>query len=235
MSWTPKATLVLALVVGAVVLGGVAVPLTNHPKFCAGCHNIAPSYESWVASSHKEVTCVACHVRPTVEGWIHDKAWAGTRDVAIYLFGTPTDAHNLKASVETNICLDCHQNILRMSEVAPRDLPPPVKDVGLVMSHRKHMDAFKSRGQGEGCTTCHSGVVHDKPIKGYPIVIPRGHVSGDSKPWFPDHPDGSHLRTRALNDCFRCHDGKAEYQSRVLDRKCETCHLPDKIKDYLSF
>lgn len=234
MNWTSRTTILLVLVAGAIVLGGVAIPLTNHPKFCASCHNITPSYDSWVKSSHKEVTCVACHVRPGIEGWIHDKAWAGTKDVAIYLFSTPTDAHDLKAKVDSSLCFDCHQHVLRTSEVAPRDLPAPVKDVGLVMSHRKHMEAFGVRGQGEGCTTCHAGVVHDQPIKGYPIVVPRGHVSADIKPWNPEYPEGSHLHTRALNDCFRCHDGKAEHQGRVLDRKCETCHLPDKIKDFLS-
>lgn len=230
-----KVTLILALIVGAVALGGLAIPLTNHPKFCASCHMITPSYDSWVASSHKEVTCIACHVRPGIEGWIHDKAWAGTKDVAIYLFGTPTDAHNLSASVDSNVCLSCHQDILRRSEVAPRDLPQPVRDVGLVMSHRKHMEAFAVRSKKEGCTSCHSGVVHDKPIKGYPIVIPRGHVAADSKPWLPDHPEGSYLRARALEDCYRCHDGKAEHRGSVIDRKCETCHLPDKIKTFLSF
>jgi cytochrome c nitrite reductase small subunit len=232
---TARATVILALAAGAIALGGAAIPLTNHPKFCASCHNIAPSYDSWVKSSHKEVTCVTCHVRPSVEGWLEDKAWSGTKDVAIYLFGTPTDAPNLKAKVDSDICLSCHQHVLRTSEVAPRDLPSPVKEVGLVMSHRKHMEAFRARSQSEGCTTCHAGVVHDQPIKGYPIVIPRGHVSGDNKPWHPDYPDGSYLHTRAINDCFRCHDGKAQHEGRVLDRKCETCHLPDKIKDFLSF
>ncbi|MDF0643343.1 MAG: NapC/NirT family cytochrome c [Nitrospira sp.] len=235
MSWRPKPVIILALVVGALALGGVAVPLTNHPKFCASCHNIAPSYDSWVASSHREVTCVACHVRPGIEGWMHDKAWAGTKDLFISAFGTPTDSHNLKASVDSDVCLGCHRNILRVSEVAPRDLPPPVQDVGLVMNHRKHMEAFRIQGRGEGCTTCHSGIVHERPIKGYPIVVPRGHVSADSQPWLPDHPEGSYLRARALKDCFRCHDGKADHQGKVLDRKCETCHLPDKLKTFLSF
>jgi cytochrome c nitrite reductase small subunit len=73
----------LALVAGAAALGGLAVPLTNHPKFCASCHTITPSYESWVKSSHKDVTCVSCHVRPTIEGWIEDKAIKGTKDVVV--------------------------------------------------------------------------------------------------------------------------------------------------------
>jgi hypothetical protein len=75
--------------------------------------------------------------------------------------------------------------------------------------------------------------VHDKPIKGYPIVIPRGHVSADSKPYYPDHPEGSKLRTASLADCFRCHDGKAVHEGKVLDRKCETCHIPDKVRGLL--
>src|SRR5690606_26043380 len=99
MSWKPKAAVVMGLVAGGLALGGAAIPLTNHPKFCASCHTITPSYESWVASSHKDVTCVTCHVRPTVEGWIEDKAINGMKDVAIYLFGTPPAPHDLKATV----------------------------------------------------------------------------------------------------------------------------------------
>lgn len=229
----PPALVILAIVAGALAVGGLAVPLTNHPDFCASCHNIKPSYDTWKVSTHKDVTCVACHVRPGFEHWVHDKAWNGTKDVAIYLFGTPTDAHNLEAKVDSTVCLGCHQAILRVSEVPPRDLPPPVKEVGLVMSHRKHMEAFAARGQGEGCTTCHSRVVHGKPIKGYPIVIPRGHVAEDSEPHYPDHPEGSKLRRAALADCFRCHDGKTQYDGKILSNKCETCHLPDRIGNFL--
>ena len=148
MNWTSRTTIVLVLAVGAVALGAVAVPLTNHPKFCASCHTITPSHDSWAKSSHKEVTCVVCHVRPGVAGWIHDKAWAGTKDLAIYLFGTPTDAHNLRAKVDSNVCLSCHQHILRTSEVAPRDLPAPVKDVGLIM--REFIIAGGKREFGRG-------------------------------------------------------------------------------------
>jgi hypothetical protein len=229
----PRTIVILAIVAGALVLGGVAVPLTSHPKLCAACHNIRPSYDTWAISSHKDVTCVDCHVRPGVGGWLRDKAWAGTKDVAIYVFGNPTDAHDLDTTVHSEMCLSCHRAILRVSEVAVRDLPPPVKEVGLIMSHRKHIEAFAKRGKEEGCTTCHSRVVHEKPIKGYPIVIPRGHVSADNKPYVPDHPEGSILRTKTLADCFRCHDGKTEHEGKVLSKKCETCHLPDKVSGLL--
>ena len=113
--WTPKATVMLAIAAGALALGGVAIPLTDHPKFCAACHNIAPSYDSWVKSSHKDVECVTCHVRPGIEGFVHDKAYAGTKDVLIYLFGKPTDAHNLDSKVHSEVCISCHREVLRIS------------------------------------------------------------------------------------------------------------------------
>lgn len=235
MNSTARTTLVLAVMVGAVALAGIAIPLTDQPEFCAGCHTIAPSYQSWAKSSHKDISCVACHVRPGFQGWLTDKVLAGARDTAITFLGTPTEAHNLKATVDSGVCVSCHRHILRVSEIAPRDLPLPVNDVGLVVGHRQHMEAFTVRGQGEGCTTCHAGVVHDAPIKSYPIVIPRGHVSADSKPWYPTHPEGSALRARALNDCFRCHDGTTQYRGKVLNKKCDTCHLSDKIRGALLF
>ncbi|HEX6726586.1 MAG TPA: NapC/NirT family cytochrome c, partial [Nitrospira sp.] len=77
MNSKSKATLWLTLVIGAVALIGTAIPVTDHPTFCAGCHTISPAYESWATSSHKDITCVACHVRPGVQGWLSDKVWAG--------------------------------------------------------------------------------------------------------------------------------------------------------------
>lgn len=215
------------------VLGTAAIPITNHPEFCASCHTIRPSVDSWKRSSHKDVTCVDCHVRPGFRGFIEDNVFAGLEDVAITWFGTPTDPHDLTSSVDSGVCLGCHRAILRVSEVSTRDLPKPVNDVGLVMSHRKHMQAFEKREQGEGCTTCHARVVHGKPVKGYPIVIPRGHVKLDVNPHDPDHPEGSALWKSSLADCVRCHDNQTTYEGRALRKDCDVCHVPERISDFL--
>ena len=68
-----------------------------------------------------------------------------------------------------------------------------------------------------------------------PFGVDRFTFFWTEPPWLPDHPEGSYLRTRALADCFRCHDGKAEYQGKILSRKCETCHIPEKISNALLF
>jgi cytochrome c nitrite reductase small subunit len=229
----PKiAVIFITLVILGVVAASVAVPLTNEPRFCASCHTIKPSYDTWVASTHKEVTCVACHVRPTLEGFIEDKVMKGTHDVWVTVFGTPKKPEDLKAVVHSELCLSCHHNMLRISELASRDLPPPVKDVGLIMEHRKHMKAFEKRGKGEGCTTCHSTVVHSTPYKGYPIVIPRGHIQLDALPAAEQAKlEASMAKAHRSWDCLHCHDGKQEYNGKILSRKCLTCHT--RVSDIL--
>jgi cytochrome c nitrite reductase small subunit len=226
-------TLIVAALLVLALGGAAAIPLTNHPSFCASCHTIKPSHDTWAQSSHKDVTCVDCHVRPGLSGFVNDKIFAGLKDVAITFLGTPTEPHNLDSHVSSAMCLTCHRAILRVTEKPIRDLPPPVNEVGLIMSHRKHMEAFEQRGNREGCTTCHGRVVHDTPIKGYPIVIPRGHVKLDDQPHEPAFPKDSVLWKASLADCLRCHDGKQTYEGEVLSNRCETCHLPDKIGDFL--
>jgi hypothetical protein len=172
-------------------------------------------------------------VRPGISGFVHDKVFAGLKDVAITFLGTPTEPHNLESHVYSSMCISCHRAILRVTEVAARDLPAPVKEVGLIMNHRKHMEAFEKRGKGEGCTTCHGRVVHGVPIKGYPIVIPRGHVKLDNQPHEPGFPKDSVLWKANRADCLRCHDGEQTYDGKVLSDRCEICHLPDKIGGFL--
>ncbi len=225
--------IVLAVVGVLLAVATAAVPLTNHPQFCASCHTIRPSVDSWETSSHKDVTCVECHVRPGLQGWVEDKVLAGLGDVAITWFGTPTAPHDLRAHVESPVCLRCHRAIFKVSEVSTRDLPAPVNEIGLIMSHRKHMEAFDRRGQGEGCTTCHARVVHGTPVKGYPMVIPRGHVTLDMKPHYPDAPEGSALWQSSLADCLRCHDNQTAFAGTVLRKDCDVCHIEQRIRDFL--
>ena len=222
----PKiAVILITLAVLGIVAAAVAIPLTNDPRFCASCHTIKPSYDTWAVSTHKEVTCVACHVRPTFAGFMEDKVIKGLHDVWVTFVGTPKKPEDLKATMHSEVCLSCHQNMLRISELATRDLPGPLKKAGLIMEHRKHMEAFSKRGKGEGCTTCHATVVHSRPYKDYPIVVPRGHIKLDElQKAEREALEASMVKAHRSADCFRCHDGKQEYERKILSRKCETCH-----------
>src|SRR5512132_4341375 len=219
------AVILITLAVLGVVAAAIAIPLTNDPKFCASCHTIKPSYVTWVVSTHKEVTCVACHVRPTFAGFMEDKVIKGLHDVWVTVAQTPKKPEDLKATVHSEVCLSCHQNMLRISELATRDLPGPLQKAGLIMEHRKHMEAFRKRAKGEGCATCHATVVHSRPYKGYPIVVPRGHTKLDDLHKAEQETlEASMAKAHQTSDCVQCHDGKQESAGKVLSRKCETCH-----------
>ena len=156
---------------------------------------------------------------------MEDKVIKGMHDVWVTFVGTPKKPEDLKATVHSELCLSCHRNMLRISELATRDLSGPLKKAGLIMEHRKHMEAFNKRGKGEGCTTCHATVVHSRLYKGYSIVVPRGHIKIDELPKAEREAlDASMVKAHRSADCFRCHDGKQEYKGRTLSRKCETCH-----------
>ncbi|MEN3039698.1 MAG: NapC/NirT family cytochrome c, partial [Candidatus Kryptonium sp.] len=45
-----------------------SVEFTSRPSFCPTCHYMEPFYESWKASSHRDVTCVKCHFPPGFAG-----------------------------------------------------------------------------------------------------------------------------------------------------------------------
>lgn len=47
-----------------VILLTISLEVTSTPRFCSVCHNMKPYYESWKQSSHRDVTCTACHFPP---------------------------------------------------------------------------------------------------------------------------------------------------------------------------
>lgn len=141
---------------------------------------------------------VACHVRPGCLRLVAGTSVAWNQGCG-HLSLRQTD----RAPQSASAC-----RFGRVSEL-PSEHPPGVGDCdsgsartceGCGIGHepsQAYGRIREARVQGEGCTTCHAAVVHERPIKGYPIVIPRGHVSADSRPWKPEHPEGSVLHKRA--------------------------------------
>ncbi len=77
-----RTVLALALAGCAVILaaaGWVGRRVTERPEFCAACHEMRPSYEQWVCSSHYQpelgvtATCQDCHVAPGFTGALQSK------------------------------------------------------------------------------------------------------------------------------------------------------------------
>lgn len=202
----------VGLLSGAIFLLAIGgVTYTNRSEFCSLCHTMEKSYNTWIASSHKEVRCVDCHIEPGIGNFIEAKVMRGGNDLIAQIFNPP-DPGEIRTEVSAMVCIRCHMEIRRISEIAKRDLPEKLNKVGLIMEHKRHLEAFKDpqfRGEGEGCRVCHSKIVHGERFKGYPIIIP------------PE------------KECFRCHDGKRSYNGKILSKKCSTCHTQEGLSDFL--
>lgn len=184
---------------------------TNKSDFCSGCHTMKDSHETWRVSSHREIECLDCHIEPGKVNFIKTKLIRMGNDLISQIF-YPPDPQEIRSHVSSMACIRCHMEIMRISEIARRDLPDRLNRVGLIIEHKRHLEAFKNqqfRQERDGCTVCHSKVVHGSKFKGYPVIIPRE------------------------EDCFRCHDEKRSYKGKILSRKCPTCHTQEGLSEFL--
>lgn len=138
-----KVTIIVA-VIGLFIVGVAAMKITSQPSFCSSCHAISPLVESWENSSHQDVSCMACHAEPGLEGLIKRKA-AGLKELYVHIT-------NPAAVPKTNSdtwgfsqrCLDCHENIR----------PDHPEQVSQLSHNRRHFEIEMP------CATCHEGLVH---------------------------------------------------------------------------
>ncbi len=110
------------------------------PGFCGICHVMQPEVDTYLNSSHREVTsCGSCHVPDDfLRGGLY-KSYTGTKDLLATLTGRDEfiRASKLGKDVVQENCLRCHGVMLR--------------DIG----------DTKEEG-GTYCFDCHRGIPHMK-------------------------------------------------------------------------
>lgn len=160
---TPRASLTTAerwggtLVIGLIVLAAVSygTTYTARPSFCANCHSMKPSYASWKESSHRKITCNACHARPGATGYFI-RQLALLRESAVQVTkGRPS----LEVFVANSSCLRCHKELAGKT----------VKTATIKISHAEILEAGAlcmechaihsetKKTQMAQCVTCHNG------------------------------------------------------------------------------
>ena len=154
-----KAVIILAVLAG--VLGGASLAgahYTERNSFCAtACHEMKPFASVWQVSSHKNVACVRCHIKPGTVELIAAKASA-LREVWKH-FTRKNDAPiYVTQHIPDSTCTaaGCH---------APGTLKDPIRSRTASFSHKGH-------AQISACIVCHSQVVH-RNANGKPYVDPR--------------------------------------------------------------
>jgi len=229
--WTKRAAVAAVVFVpaGAAVLF-LAVQVSSQPRFCGSCHFMAPYYQSWTTSTHKDVACVECHIPPGITSEFRKK-YEALAMVARYFTGTYST--NPWAEVDDQSCLrsGCHtKRVLLSKEVY----------AGILFDHQPHLTEMR-RGKHLRCTSCHSQIVQGSHIsvtastcflchfKNTPLNqgtarctvchgIPEKTITTAGVSF--DHAD---VRRFGMN-CTLCHDGVVRGDGEVPRERCYTCH-----------
>jgi hypothetical protein len=93
------------------IVGVMGVGFTETATFCGLCHTMNPEMKAYKVSSHSELACAECHVKPGALGWIEAKA-AGSKQLFQLVTNTypkpiPAPDHSDLPPV-TDTCLRCH-------------------------------------------------------------------------------------------------------------------------------
>ncbi|MDP4085178.1 MAG: NapC/NirT family cytochrome c [Bacillota bacterium] len=130
-----------------VIFGGMTgvIAFTNSPTFCKSCHEMAPEYTTYSVTSHNQITCVQCHIKPGLLNMMTHKM-KSLKEVYYHVTGVPEQIVQTEEEAISNVnCLQCHSKNRLVT--ASGDLK---------VNHKGHIE------EGIPCITCHAGVVHAK-------------------------------------------------------------------------
>ena len=210
-----KAKIVLVAAVVVFFSSGMII-VSEQPGFCNSCHIMNTYYDSWKTSSHSQVNCLDCHLKPGLMGHVRGKinGLSQAVDCIVGRVGTKPNAAVLDIS-----CLrsECHQ----ADELASKQL-----EFGRSkFTHEKHIGK-EVGGMNITCGTCHSHFEGDEHFKVNRDVCFTCHFVKDSKS------EAKLVQT----DCLDCHDPPDKVIERGLvtvnhkefasyDVSCEeSCH-----------
>lgn len=196
--------------VGIVATYG-AMSVSSTPAFCGTCHVMAPYYDSWAESSHKEIACVDCHIPPGITAELRKKFEALSM-VARYF--TATWGTRPWSEIEDASCLECHERRLLTSREVFGDV---------LFDHGPHLTELR-RGKRLKCTSCHSQIVQGSHIAVTSTTCTLCHFKGQ--------PAGEGTARCTL--CHQVPDRVVDAQGLEFDHgdvrrfgmECESCHLP---------
>jgi len=122
---------------------------SKDPKACINCHVMNTQYATWQHSSHKDVSCIQCHL-PTdnVLSKYMAKAQDGWNHSMAFTFNTYENAIRISESAAKRVqknCISCHENLVST----------------LIDNQDKNHNFQKNEAQ-RWCWECHKSVPHGK-------------------------------------------------------------------------
>jgi nitrate/TMAO reductase-like tetraheme cytochrome c subunit len=214
--WMARPSLVVRIIIGVAVFALFlvgSVEYTSRPDFCTTCHYMQPFYDSWVESSHSDVTCTACHFPPGIEGTIRGKL-TGLEQVVSYI-GRSYTRRKPWAEIDDASCLlsGCHST---------RTLEGEVPFGNVTFNHTSHLGDLR-RGKELRCTSCHSQVVQGEHILVTETTCFLCHMKESEEVEFTSN--------EKLGNCTTCHNWDAIPAERMEDFRFDHTQVTDMELD----
>lgn len=192
--------IILILILAAIIFGPYLLKLTEHPDFCAICHNMKASVDSYKASYHKGVECFECHYEPGLIGFI--KGEMGIPHEVLAFVTGKYNMEKLDVKVKDASCLReaCHK-LERLNK-------EKFYKKGVIFSHKEHIL------EGQNCDSCHKAddKVHIKVntkeacVKCHDLSDPDKDICFICHKVLPDTEDISHSELQKIKaECTSCH------------------------------
>jgi len=190
----------LAIIIAGIFAGYSAWNAANPERTCASCHEINPSHDTWLTSSHREIECFACHGTALSNGFHSLKEKTGM--VFSHLKKEQSNI-NINLSEEQLLmtmerCAACHQE--EYKKWASGGHAANYADIFLNEAHNQmeqpYWDCFRCHGM------FYEGNIHD-------LISP---VSNQG-PWSIID-EGKHQDHVIL--CLTCHEIHTENDPRML-------------------
>jgi nitrate/TMAO reductase-like tetraheme cytochrome c subunit len=217
---------------------------TSRSDFCRSCHIMEPYYDSWKASSHKDVPCIECHFAPGFGGKLRGKM-LGLVQLAKYV--TSSEGPRPAAEVPDASCLrfGCHETRLLSGMSVYK---------GINFDHSPHLGETR-RGMQLRCTSCHSQIVQGEEhmavtlttcylchFKNMPFnedlsACTNCHQIPDKEFDLGGGVKFTHdLAYKKGVDCINCHSDVIRGKGEVPRERCMVCHNREgdlaRITDY---
>jgi nitrate/TMAO reductase-like tetraheme cytochrome c subunit len=205
-----RLTIISCFTLVIVFLGWVGVHQTTSSAFCSLCHNMKPELNTWQASSHSNIECVACHIPPGPVNFVKTEA---KQVVKLYDYATDNYVAPIRqiTPISNAACEQCH-DMNNRKVTTSGDITIP---------HDKHL------AKGVLCVKCHQGVAHGD------IADRKVTFKADYDKW--DSSIGKLMMSQRdafapnMDTCMECH------KNRKVTTECRACHttgmLPDSHKD----
>lgn len=159
LSYFPSWLMIPLFVIGGIAAGLTAYSvymsrfhsyLSDDPETCINCHIMAPYYDTWSHSSHRNyANCNDCHVpHNNIFNKYYFKAKDGSYHSAVFTFHAEPQVirpRNASYNVIMDNCIRCHEHL----------------NTALVNTGMFSYDDTK-KGMAKACWDCHTNVPHTK-------------------------------------------------------------------------